>query len=278
MMLLRSEKQSAAAGGRAARVCDSCMSKRARWFCAADDAFLCQSCDVSVHSANQLARRHDRIRLETASFKSQSQLPPWPKGFTRKARTPRPTKQKASVFSLVPEIGNDDDGLLLDFNEEENPQFVHHHHQVPVFDPLIEEENFLLTEELEDFGDGFLPSEVDLAEFVADVENLLETQQEEQERLLRKVKDEEQEENGVKINGFLGWNFKGEEVEEDQENKMVPMVENEEELLKKIKKKKKKTNIFLRLNYDAVIMAWDAQSSPYTTGNRPEFDLDECWV
>lgn len=303
--MLRAEKKSpsssaaaaaAAMGGRTARVCESCLCKRARWFCAADDAFLCQSCDVSVHSANQLARRHDRIRLETASFKSsadksqsQSHLPPWLKGFTRKARTPRPnnnkqiSRTKISVFSLVPEIGNENE-------DEEHIQFLSHHQEVPVFDPF-DHENLLLTDELEDFGDGFLPSEVDLAEFVADVENLLgstTTNQEHQEDeelndendgLLNNVKDEELVlEDCFNIhNKILDWDFKAEEFE-DQQCKSMPMVEiNEEE--EELKKKKKKTNILLlRLNYDAVIAAWDSQSSPYTTGNRPKFDFDDCWV
>ncbi|XP_038892332.1 zinc finger protein CONSTANS-LIKE 16 [Benincasa hispida] len=266
-------------GGRTARVCDSCLCKRARWFCAADDAFLCATCDVSVHSANQLARRHDRIRLETALF--DHHLPPWLKGFTRKARTPRPkiSSTKASVFSLVPEIGNDNEGFSIDENEDEHNQFLNLHQQeVPVFDPLFDDRKFLLTHELEDFGDGFLPSEVDLAEFVADVENLLGRQEEEEEgreenTIIFKVKDEALVQdcinNNNNNNGFLvDWNFKGEEIEEDEMNKVEEKLE--------IKKNNKK-NICLRLNYDAVITAWDDQSSPYTTGNRPEFDLDDCW-
>ena len=57
-------------GGKTARAYDSCIKKRARWYCAADDAFLCQACDSSVHTANSLARRHERVRLKPASFKS----------------------------------------------------------------------------------------------------------------------------------------------------------------------------------------------------------------
>ncbi|XP_022921599.1 zinc finger protein CONSTANS-LIKE 6 [Cucurbita moschata] len=298
--MLRSERKAAPEAaaammaGRTARVCDACLCKRAHWFCAADDAFLCQACDVSVHSANQLARRHDRIRLETASLKSthqaqaqsQPHLPPWLKGFTRKARTPRPNKQisstKASVFSLVPEISNDE-GFSIDDNEDEHRQFHHHHHhqQVPVFDPLFDDEKFSLTHELDDFGDGFLPSEVDLAEFVADVENLLVRQEQEQEQkqkqehdrtTILKVKDEKEEEEEL----VQDWNFKGEEIEEEEINKVEDEVKAFEQELK-VKKKIKKKNIFLRLNYDAIITAWDTQSSPYTTGDRPEYDLDDCW-
>ena len=52
-----------AVGGTAARACDSCLRRHARWYCAGDDAFLCQGqgCDASVHSTNPLAMRHERM-------------------------------------------------------------------------------------------------------------------------------------------------------------------------------------------------------------------------
>ncbi|KAJ1280890.1 hypothetical protein BS78_04G266800 [Paspalum vaginatum] len=95
----------AAVGGKAARACDSCLRRRARWFCAADDAFLCQGCDASVHSANPLARRHERLRLRpTSPKKCQQVAPAWSK---RKARTRRPhVKSVGQLLSrklVVPE-------------------------------------------------------------------------------------------------------------------------------------------------------------------------------
>lgn len=50
-------------GGRAAQACDVCGKERARWYCAADLAYLCERCDGSVHSANAVASRHERVRL-----------------------------------------------------------------------------------------------------------------------------------------------------------------------------------------------------------------------
>lgn len=73
--MIQSEKNkmaSGALGAKTARCCDGCLKRRARWFCAADDAFLCQACDTSVHSANPLARRHERVRLKTASTASST--------------------------------------------------------------------------------------------------------------------------------------------------------------------------------------------------------------
>ncbi|CAK9222165.1 unnamed protein product [Sphagnum jensenii] len=52
-----------AMAGRICRACDVCGMQRARWHCAADEAYLCQRCDASVHGANALARRHERSRL-----------------------------------------------------------------------------------------------------------------------------------------------------------------------------------------------------------------------
>lgn len=142
-------------GGKTARACDNCVKKRARWYCAADDAFLCQACDHSVHSANSLARRHERLLLKTASTRFRPQLklksdvspsPTWHRGFTRKARTPRhgnlklnKTKGNSSgssscgiapnPFSLVPEFGGDE--TSHDENEE---QLLY---RVPIYDPCV---------------------------------------------------------------------------------------------------------------------------------------------
>lgn len=49
--------------GRGARACDVCGTERARWYCAADEAYLCERCDGSVHSANLVASRHERVGL-----------------------------------------------------------------------------------------------------------------------------------------------------------------------------------------------------------------------
>nr|TKR84929.1 zinc finger protein CONSTANS-LIKE 6 [Populus alba] len=38
-----------------------------------------------------------------------------------------------------------------------------------------------------------------------------------------------------------------------------------------------KRKILLSLDYEAVMTAWASQGSPWTNGNRPDFDPDECW-
>ncbi|EFJ36969.1 hypothetical protein SELMODRAFT_438000 [Selaginella moellendorffii] len=52
-----------AIAGRALRPCDVCGRERAKWFCKADEAYLCENCDGSVHGANAVSLRHERFRM-----------------------------------------------------------------------------------------------------------------------------------------------------------------------------------------------------------------------
>ncbi|KAF8098166.1 hypothetical protein N665_0272s0032 [Sinapis alba] len=183
-----------AVGAKTARACDSCVKKRARWYCAADDAFLCQSCDTLVHSANPLARRHERVRLKSASPEvskysnhNNHEAATWHQGFTRKPRTPRGSgkKNNLSIFhDLVPEISVEDQTDSYEIEE----QLIC---QVPVLDPMVAEQflndvvepkiefPMMRTDDQEDEDNaesclnGFFPTDMELEEFAADVEILL---------------------------------------------------------------------------------------------------------
>ncbi|CAN6201855.1 unnamed protein product [Urochloa humidicola] len=146
-------------GGKAARACDGCLRRRARWYCAADDAFLCQGCDTSVHSANPLARRHERLRLHPAAASplcaarrdrgggGEVVVPAW---FRRKARTPRGRHAKGGAAAaaralssrrrlvVVPEAagGRDNGEEAGEEAEAEEEQLLY---RVPVFDPALAE-------------------------------------------------------------------------------------------------------------------------------------------
>ncbi|KAG5522604.1 hypothetical protein RHGRI_034680 [Rhododendron griersonianum] len=218
--MITSKKAANAVGGKTARACDSCLRNRARWYCAADDAFLCQGCDSSVHSANQLASRHERVRLEKGapnkpvfgSPNKQNSTPAWLKGFTRKARTPRQPKPAKAIYgsaftnplAIVPEIGCEEADNSPD--EESEEQLLY---RVPVFDPFAAElwnapnnmaDALAYEREGTATGGGFavsmrdkgvvlrdeacdidtlngliIPSDMELAEFAADVESLLGT-------------------------------------------------------------------------------------------------------
>lgn len=158
-----SSAKAAAVGGKAARACDGCLRRRARWYCAADDAFLCQGCDTAVHSANPLARRHERLRLRPSS-PLQTTPPPTgtgaaakrkrhdevvPAWFRRKARTPRGGHAKSVAgqalsrrLVVVPHAtaGGDsppDDGRNGEGEfEVEEEQLLY---RVPIFDPALAE-------------------------------------------------------------------------------------------------------------------------------------------
>ncbi|GER28485.1 zinc finger family protein [Striga asiatica] len=289
--VLSERKLANAVGAKSARACDNCIKKRARWYCAADDAFLCQPCDLSVHSANPLARRHDRVRLNTSS---SDDYPAWHRGFTRKARTPRPNKKNVTgpksqsgpasnpqAHHLVPEICSED-------NDTEEEQLLY---RVPVFDNNFNNYHFL-------------PSEMDLAEFAADVEcllgnglehealdmkglgigDILDCDDVEREKVV-KVEDDEQ------IGDIVGNNNEGEFVGVGKENFLfnfdydLPVL-GEEENNKVEEHKLQGSNvngkscgskkIFLRLDYEGVISAWDDQKSPWTTGERPDLDSAGC--
>ncbi|KAK6921170.1 CCT domain [Dillenia turbinata] len=323
-------KAANAVGGRTARACESCLRRRARWFCAVDDAFLCHNCDASVHSANQLASRHQRVRLETASNRihnavmtvddelsrqPQLQPPAWPHGFTRKARTPRHHskfhKEKTAVnpAPLVPEIGSEEGSSDENTNDQEQLLY-----QVPIYDPYVSKIKDQSVEkkieyEVEDeskvlfFDDGcdgmsdikkdfygFLPSEMDLAEFAADVESLLGRETLDEDGASRTVKVEDVEEvEAVAACLFdpvlemaketLDWNFDYDSLmkgEEEEEKVMVVSAETVEahggsradELRRKM---------CLRLNYEAVMNAWASHGSPWTAGDRPEvFNPNDC--
>ncbi|KAL6631358.1 hypothetical protein ACP70R_028208 [Stipagrostis hirtigluma subsp. patula] len=141
-----------AVGSKAARACDGCLRRRARWYCAADDAFLCQGCDTSVHSANPLARRHERLRLRPPSSPLNPPPPPAagaprrdevvPAWFKRKPRTPRgghSTKSVRAALSrrlVVPEAAGGDSPEGLNCEGEGEEQLLY---RVPIFDPALAE-------------------------------------------------------------------------------------------------------------------------------------------
>ncbi|XP_075660820.1 zinc finger protein CONSTANS-LIKE 16-like [Castanea sativa] len=343
--MITEKKVANALGGKTARACDSCLCRRARWFCAADDAFLCQECDASVHSANQLARRHERVRLQTSSFKPNNDSPPaWHQGFTRKARTPRQNKsslvQQAkeeekflNLLPFVPEIGSEE-ASQDDSNEE---QLLY---RVPIFDPFASElcnemgrtsvdersdesvlgkNNEVEKVGADDYGrdgacelddlHGLLPSDMDLAEFAADVESLLGKGLDEESCDIKglglldckeendidlctdigegrvKVEEEEEEIEAIvecqlnppvdMMSETLDWNFDYESPVAGEEVKLISMAETK--MMNGKECKEEKREMFLRLNHEAVITAWDSRGSPWTTGTRPDFNPDDCW-
>ncbi|KAK7398920.1 hypothetical protein VNO78_10094 [Psophocarpus tetragonolobus] len=266
-------------GGKTARACDSCISRRARWFCAADDAFLCHACDSLVHSANQLASRHERVRLQSASSNVTTTTHAWHSGFTRKARTPRHhskhfalqqrLKEKVlfnnnNVLPLVPELGGEEQ------EPETKEQMVF---RVPVFVPF-----HVSTHDLDSFSD------MDFAEFSADVESLLDKEDprmgggEAAHGAMVKVKDEDEIDGDVACylesvfditnDDAFRWNNIESVLSDAREEKTHTGVGVAEE-------GGTKRDIFLRLNYDEVITAWSSQgSSPWTTSNPPMFNSD----
>ncbi|XP_074559001.1 zinc finger protein CONSTANS-LIKE 16-like [Curcuma longa] len=317
----------AAVAGKTARACDGCARRRARWYCAADDAFLCQTCDSSVHSANPLARRHSRLRLKSSSCsfgaaaldgddeEEGSDVPTWLRGFKRKARTPRQGKKEATA-PRPPELAETSPSI-----EEEQLLYC-----VPVFDPSlaelrsasprIDEAKRLVTSdgstpasastvEATDRFASYLPSDVELAEFAANMESLLgEASVDDSAFSMEKLglldaaamrcnnnateelKTEQAEEaeqycpvvveldiDMTRESQELDFNWPGssstaEDEFEEEQTEAIPADQQEETKTAK-----------LRLDYEAVIAAWAVHgSSPWTDGERPQINLASCWT
>ncbi|KAL1568437.1 zinc finger protein CONSTANS-LIKE 16-like [Salvia divinorum] len=283
-----------AVGGKSARACDNCVRKRARWYCAADDAFLCDACDSSVHSANPLARRHERVRLKISNGDATAGVPPpsWHEGFTKKARTPRGQKKKKNgnfISNIIPQH------LVLEqencSEEECEEQLLY---RVPVFDFENYGENNTLRCAKVEMNDleGIIPSE---SEFAADVESLLGKGLEDEaydmeglgiifdcddhdEASCLRIKAED-EEFGEKNHDFLQIDLGREtfELNFDYASPINTCGEDEEDNKTGIREKDDSGKALLKLDYDRVMSAWDHKKSPWTSGERPELSSGDWW-
>ncbi|XP_026663587.1 zinc finger protein CONSTANS-LIKE 16 isoform X2 [Phoenix dactylifera] len=289
----RSEKQQSAASaiaGKMARACDGCVRRRARWYCAADDVFLCQSCDSSVHSANPVARRHQRDRLKPAtsyysSFmeaKTEELILGWLK---RKARTPRPRQQTKPAQPLAPDLLESS----TDGNCSEEEQLLY---CVPVFDPMLAElcsppslndsnssgeDTKLAVAQLPDNAItyispvdatgsgtvGFVPSDDELAEFATKMESLL-------GRGLDNSKNSSEHGTKPELDNDMKMATSRERPDLSFSCQSMKKGEEAEEGEKAGSSKK----VALRLDYEAIMEAWS--SSPWTNGERPQFNLNVC--
>ncbi|KAL5217737.1 hypothetical protein ABZP36_018421 [Zizania latifolia] len=286
----------AALGARTARACDGCMRRRARWHCSADDAFLCQACDASVHSANPLARRHHRVRLPTASSSPGSSprgsapcavddpdAPAWLHGLKRRPRTPRSkpgggkhevsAATMAAAASAVPDLEAEESGIVGDIDHEAGDDDEDLLYRVPVFDSMLAELYNPVADDGEqieqkpgrftpfsepspEFASSFDVPDMELASFAADMESLL---------------------MGVD-DGFDDLRFLDEEkpqvkLDLDMDFDTISPAPPERD-----DRKRKRPETILNLDYEGVIDSWVRDgASPWFHGERPHFDPGECW-
>ncbi|CAD6206363.1 unnamed protein product [Miscanthus lutarioriparius] len=288
----------AALGARTARSCDGCMRRRARWHCPADDAFLCQTCDISVHSANPLARRHHRVRLPSASCSSppcDPDAPTWLHGLKRRPRTPRskpgggkheattPNSIAWAASAAVPDLEAEDSGsgIVGDNDDEHGFQDDDEDllYRVPVFDPMLAEFYNPVADEGEqkpaclmpplaetspEFASGVSAEADGLSGFdVPDME--LASFAADMESLLMGVDD------GFDYLGFL-------DEEKPQVNADADLVAMAAPALEREDKKRKRPEMILKLNYEGVIASWVRDGgSPWFHGERPHLDPYESW-
>ncbi|CAF1709143.1 hypothetical protein HID58_055945 [Brassica napus] len=283
-----------------ARTCDNCLKKRAHWFCAADEAFLCQSCDTSVHSANLLARRHERVPLKDTS--PQQEAPTWHHGFTRKPRTPRGSgkRNNSSTFhDMVPEITAEGQ---TDSSEVEGPLIC----QVPVLDPMVVEPKIKFPtmrsgidgHEDEDKDESCLneifPTNMEVEDFAADVETLLGHGLDKESYTMEELglsNTEMLKKDEIEDKETKAMNMDIEICDDDQGNRdgtmpfdlNYPQNAYEEDAIKNVesngecvqaKEEKKKNVLMLSLDYDQVISTWGGQGLPWTSGGPPDIDIN----
>eukprot|EP00245_Coleochaete_scutata_P004898 TRINITY_DN17976_c0_g1_i1.p1 TRINITY_DN17976_c0_g1~~TRINITY_DN17976_c0_g1_i1.p1 ORF type:complete len:513 (+),score=71.26 TRINITY_DN17976_c0_g1_i1:184-1722(+) len=74
-------------------ICDLCQSAAPRFFCEADEAFLCAPCDAGIHGANALAQRHKRAPLDAEGYPMLS-----------KARADKPGKSAVDPVPTKPHV------------------------------------------------------------------------------------------------------------------------------------------------------------------------------
>ncbi|KAJ0974915.1 hypothetical protein J5N97_016880 [Dioscorea zingiberensis] len=296
-------------GGKTARACDSCVRRRARWYCAADDAFLCQVCDSSVHSANPLARRHERVRLKSSapSVLKLDDGPAWHQAITRKARTPRPKPGVLIAAKSEPLVPDLEASSADENNAADEEQLLY---RVPVLDPVLAE--FCSPPPGVDGNHGYAwgskpaleppesgtlagflqpDDDVDLAEFAADMETLLG----------RGLDDDAFCMEGLGLD-FSGDGNKPIKIEMKEELKDVSQHQTDVDLEMEMdrdtvldfnfdcgsppeleEKVSKETSgvrrMKLRLDYDAVIAAWSSSCQglcPWTDGERPKLNPNDC--
>jgi len=281
------------------------MRRRARWHCPADDAFLCQACDASVHSANPLARRHHRVRLPSASCSSPPRdpdAPAWLHGLKRRPRTPRSkpggsSKHEATLASIaaavsatVPDLETEESGSGIvgdndDFHGLEEDDDEDLLYRVPVLDPMLAELYNPVADEGEqkpaclisslaetspEFASGSAEADGLSGIDVPDME--LASFAADMESLLMGVED------GFDDLGFLDEEKPQVNVDLGRMNleataTPAPPPERDE-------KKRKRPEMILKLNYEGVIASWVRDGgSPWFHGERrPHLDpYDESW-
>lgn len=240
------------------RACELCLNKHAVWYCASDDAFLCQVCDESVHSANHVATKHERVCLRANDvLRRTTSNPVWYSGFRRKARTPRVRCEKKPQPNVdhderrredprVPEIEGERTFLIQE-NDDDLTSLV------PEFQGITEMELFFIDGTEETMRQFNFEDEIDAMEDL--------------------YYNEEEEEEEAKTNGDEACPGPGQSLmacKKEYDNAMALTTKTEEN--EDYESNAKQRNMLLRLNYENVIAAWDKQESP-RFNNTSNFQL-----
>ncbi|KAG7594547.1 CCT domain [Arabidopsis thaliana x Arabidopsis arenosa] len=244
------------------RACELCKNKHAVWYCASDDAFLCHVCDESVHSANHVATKHERVCLRTNEISNDvlrrtTLTPVWHSGFRRKARTPRVRCEKKPQQKIddarrredprVPEIGGEAMFFIPEANDDDDMTSL-----VPEFEGFTEMGFFLSNHN----GTEETTKQFNFEDEIDAMEDLY-------------YNDEQEEAKNNGAEACPGQSLMS--CKKDYDNVLTISAKTEESEDYEISAKQR--NMLLKLNYENVIAAWDKQESPReATRNQTEFN------
>ncbi|AEE32393.1 B-box type zinc finger protein with CCT domain-containing protein [Arabidopsis thaliana] len=233
------------------RACELCLNKHAVWYCASDDAFLCHVCDESVHSANHVATKHERVCLRTNEISNDVRggttlTSVWHSGFRRKARTPR------SRYEKKPQQKIDDE------RRREDPRVPEIGGEVMFFIPEANDDDMTsLVPEFEGFTEmGFFLSNHNGTEETTKQFNF-EEEADTMEDLYYNGEEEDKTDGAEACPGQYLMSCK-----KDYDN-VITVSEKTEEI-----EDCYENNARHRLNYENVIAAWDKQESPRDVKNN----------
>ncbi|CAN8288470.1 unnamed protein product [Cochlearia groenlandica] len=226
------------------RDCELCLNKHAVWYCASDDAFLCNVCDESVHCANQVATKHERVCIQTNDvvYKTISN-PVWHTGFKRKARSPRGRCDKKPLQKIDEERREKDDPRV--------PEIVGR----GMFNIPKENDDDNNDDDNDDDDDDAIDDEEDLTSLVPEFQGFMEmglflNNHDGSEETMRQF-NFDQDEEACHEHSLMSY-----------ENVIAVTTKKEAYEDYNHESNKSHKNMLLRLNYENVIAAWDKQKSP----------------
>ncbi|XP_077231285.1 B-box zinc finger protein 21-like [Tasmannia lanceolata] len=99
----------------AAPLCDICKERRAFLFCKEDRAILCRECDLPIHTANDLTRKHNRFLLTGVKISSLASPP---------SHTSSSTSPPLQISQQATKVTSSEMASTIEENQEISPTSI----------------------------------------------------------------------------------------------------------------------------------------------------------